>query len=389
MSDDLDRAVDARIDAYRPDTLPPFEAIEGRKRSRDRRRTTTGAAALSVITVAGIVVVPSVLSGGQDRLPSYADPSPPQAAAQDLADRLCADAARQYDGEVAAAYAITVQDVRDYFPDSNGVGGDPSAGPDSRVVVYPTGWDQTSLTDPAAACYIDASFPAPAVPGAVNPERALIMTAEGATAFIATAGSKESLPLRPLGGKQDDPAPGEAVGQQTFYTVQYDDAAAFQRHEQALEACFALPGLDVRSRFSMPPRTSVTVTGADEDNAFRECMQPLDGVLLVQVGDWVDRPDFTVEPVQEGFRNLNDGFAEQAGDGPLRFVDFFRNEGAAARSATFVLTLREKDGRTVWVGRATATDLEPGEEFQVTYEGTEPAPGGDQYRQWRVEDVLR
>jgi hypothetical protein len=284
-----------------------------------------------------------------------------------------------------------VQDVRDYFPDSNGVGGDPSAGPDSRVVVYPAGWDQTSLSDPAAACYIDASFPAPAVPGAVNPERALIMTAEGATAFIATAGSKESLPPRPLGGKQDDPASGEAVGEPTHYTITYPDKATYEQHIQAVSACVALPGTsDVYTPFSVSAiRTRVSVAGADENNAFRECMQSVDGVLLTQAGNRVDRPEFTVEPVQEGFRNLNAGYAEQAGDGPVRFVDFFRNEGAATRSATFVLTLREQDGRTVWVGRATATDLEPGEEFRVTYESAEPAPDGDQYKQWSVEDVLR
>lgn len=283
MSDPLDRAVDARIDAYRPDALPPFEAIEARKRGRDRRRTATGAAALSVVAVAGIVFVPSLLSGGQDRLPSFANPNPnsTQAAAQELADRLCADAARQYDGEVAAAYAITVQDVRDYFPDSNGVGGDPSAGPDSRVVVYPTGWDQTSLSDPAAACYIDASFPAPAVPGAVNPERALIMTAEGATAFIATAGSKENLPPAPLTEptRQEPELPSGSDG--TRYSVTYDSEAVYNERGEAVQACLDLPGTSqISSQDSLPPIVGVTVTGLAEDAAFRNCMSSLDGLTL-------------------------------------------------------------------------------------------------------------
>lgn len=68
MSDDLDRAVDARIASYRPDALPPFSAIEARKRSRDRRRTAVGASALSVVALAGVSFVVPVLTGNGDRL---------------------------------------------------------------------------------------------------------------------------------------------------------------------------------------------------------------------------------------------------------------------------------------------------------------------------------
>lgn len=67
MSDDLDCAVDARIDAYRPAALPPFSAIEARKRGRDRRRAAVAGAALSAVALAGAVAVPS-LAGGGDRL---------------------------------------------------------------------------------------------------------------------------------------------------------------------------------------------------------------------------------------------------------------------------------------------------------------------------------
>lgn len=66
--DDLDRAVDARIDAYRPETIPPFEAIESRKRTRDRRRMAVGAGALSVVALAAAGVVVPALSDGGDRL---------------------------------------------------------------------------------------------------------------------------------------------------------------------------------------------------------------------------------------------------------------------------------------------------------------------------------
>jgi hypothetical protein len=123
----------------------------------------------------------------------------------------------------------------------------------------------------------------------------------------------------------------------------------------------------------------------------KSLLVPAVALLCVLVAGCSQEPDFTEQAVQEGFRKLPAGsYKEQSGDGPLRLVDRYRNEGEAARSATFVLTLREdEEGRTVWVGRATATDLEPGEEFVVTYEGDEPVPDGDQYLQWRVEDVVR
>ena len=68
--DDLDRAVDARIEAYRPDTVPPFAALTARKRARDRRRNSRAAAlsALSVVGVAGVMFAGPSLTGGGDRL---------------------------------------------------------------------------------------------------------------------------------------------------------------------------------------------------------------------------------------------------------------------------------------------------------------------------------
>lgn len=68
MSDPLDRAVDAQIDAFRPDTVPPFAAIETRKRGRDRRRMAVAARALSVVGVIGVVFAGPLLTGGGDRL---------------------------------------------------------------------------------------------------------------------------------------------------------------------------------------------------------------------------------------------------------------------------------------------------------------------------------
>lgn len=92
MSDELDRAVDARIDAYRPAVPTPFAAIEARKRRRDRRRMAVGAGALSVFAVAGAVTVLPSLTGGGDRLaPGQASPGAPGSAP---AERSC-DAERE------------------------------------------------------------------------------------------------------------------------------------------------------------------------------------------------------------------------------------------------------------------------------------------------------
>jgi Family of unknown function (DUF6174) len=56
----LDRAVADRIAAYRPETLPPFTAVEDARRRR--RRVRTGAAAgLAAVAVAGVLAVPAVL----------------------------------------------------------------------------------------------------------------------------------------------------------------------------------------------------------------------------------------------------------------------------------------------------------------------------------------
>jgi hypothetical protein len=77
MSDDLDRAVDARIDAYRPDRVPPFAALEVR-RARKVRARSAAAVVLAAVAAAGVVVVPSLLA---DR-----DPLPGGLAAQATAD---------------------------------------------------------------------------------------------------------------------------------------------------------------------------------------------------------------------------------------------------------------------------------------------------------------
>lgn len=81
MPDALDRAVDARIDAHRPDTVPPFAAIEARKRGRDRCRGAAAIAAVAV-AVAGVAFVPSALTGSTSApnrtaaMPTASPPAP-------------------------------------------------------------------------------------------------------------------------------------------------------------------------------------------------------------------------------------------------------------------------------------------------------------------------
>lgn len=77
MSEDLDRAVDARIDAFRPDRTPPFSALEDRHRRRSRRHKhmLAGASVAAVLLAAPAVWV---AAGGGDSLLQQADTEPPR-----------------------------------------------------------------------------------------------------------------------------------------------------------------------------------------------------------------------------------------------------------------------------------------------------------------------
>ena len=78
---DLHLAVQDELDAHRPSLVPPFAAVRARKRSRDRRRLATGGAALSAVALSAAALVPSMLGGGQDRLPAVASSPAPTAPA--------------------------------------------------------------------------------------------------------------------------------------------------------------------------------------------------------------------------------------------------------------------------------------------------------------------
>lgn len=61
MSEELQRAVRARVGAYSPSATPPFDGVVARKRVRDRRRA-GAAAAGAALTVAVIATLTSALS---------------------------------------------------------------------------------------------------------------------------------------------------------------------------------------------------------------------------------------------------------------------------------------------------------------------------------------
>lgn len=70
---ELDQCLQDRIMAHTPVTTPPFEALQRRRRSRDRCRSLT-AAVVSVVAVTGVAIT-SVLSEPQDLLTTAAGPS--------------------------------------------------------------------------------------------------------------------------------------------------------------------------------------------------------------------------------------------------------------------------------------------------------------------------
>lgn len=81
---DLDRAVQAELDAHRPEQIPAFSEIRARRRARNQRAYAVGAVALSVLAVAGVAAGSQLLNGGSDGLgPSGAAASPSTATSTD------------------------------------------------------------------------------------------------------------------------------------------------------------------------------------------------------------------------------------------------------------------------------------------------------------------
>lgn len=118
------------------------------------------------------------------------------------AQRLCGEVAALWGGEVAAAFDVTVQNVRDYMSDPHGAGDDPTA-PRPGAYRYPEGWDDKRPADAAAVCYLDGPIPKAPPPGddgtALPPfDRRLVIAADQAEPFMVSAGYQDTMPLEPL-----------------------------------------------------------------------------------------------------------------------------------------------------------------------------------------------
>jgi hypothetical protein len=109
-------------------------------------------------------------------------------------ERLCTTAADGYNGELVAAFAMTVQDVRAVMPTAQPGGEDN----------YPEGWESLSGDVAAAKCYIDAEIakaPPPGPEGTSEPsfDRAVLFAATGVDAAFYAAGYRDSLSPEPPG----------------------------------------------------------------------------------------------------------------------------------------------------------------------------------------------
>jgi hypothetical protein len=95
-------------------------------------------------------------------------------------------------------------------------------------------------------------------------------------------------------------APPADAGTRTAYVMTYADGAAYRAQETAVEQCLLLPGASGRFQESLPPIVGVTVTGEQENRAFRDCIGAVDGVTIRSAVErrWADAP-WAVQSVSE------------------------------------------------------------------------------------------
>jgi hypothetical protein len=88
-------------------------------------------------------------------------------------------------------------------------------------------------------------------------------------------------------------APPADADTRTAYVITYAAAAAYRAQETAVEQCLSLPGASGRfAQESLPPIVGVTVTGEQENRAFRDCIGAVDGVTIRSAveREWADAP---------------------------------------------------------------------------------------------------
>jgi hypothetical protein len=79
---EIDQAVAARVERYRPETMPPFAALTARRRRRTAARYGAGTAVLAAAAVLGVVAAPWTPDpGGPDRLAQPTSEPPASAGA--------------------------------------------------------------------------------------------------------------------------------------------------------------------------------------------------------------------------------------------------------------------------------------------------------------------
>jgi DNA-directed RNA polymerase specialized sigma24 family protein len=231
MSDALDRAVDAQVDAYRPGSVPPFEAIEARKRGRDRRRMAVGTGALSVVALAGAGLVVPALNGGGDRLtPS----DPPQAVAVT---------------RFAVTYTPTAADVTD-----------PSLG---RCLKLPGAQDHAVIeqSDPTT----------------------WLVTVDGTPE--QTTAVRDCLAALPDAKVETVPDAKTTDGQDRTFRVSSDGTADAAAYTAEVQKCLALPGVTGSSVQESYPATYEMLAAGEAARTLADCLAAVPGAEVKESGD--------------------------------------------------------------------------------------------------------
>lgn len=90
MSDEINRAIDARMASFMPQDRPSFATLE-RRGLRRRQQRQAAFLAVPVLLVSSVVGFVGVNSSGQERLPGYAAPTTGPTGAGDVTEPAAAD----------------------------------------------------------------------------------------------------------------------------------------------------------------------------------------------------------------------------------------------------------------------------------------------------------
>jgi hypothetical protein len=236
---DLHRAVEEEVDAYLPDTAPPFSALLDRHRRRARRRTLTAAVPVAAALVAASVAWSA--AGGGEELVQRAGPAPGSGPAA---------------GPGQVRYSLTYADADTYLRHEQAI---------EACLALP------GVTDVRAR----TSLP---------PKTTLTITGR-------SAGQELDACLDPLAGvtlvpvsPAADQDPDRTSEDGTRYSIRYDSEAAHGAQDRAVRTCLDLPGIsDVSVEESLPPAIGAVVTGLRENAGFRRCLGKLTGVTVTDL----------------------------------------------------------------------------------------------------------